>query len=88
MNAEVTKILSEVEELNFIGEVIAHDYNFVEIAYTWRRPDSTWVDDAIRILLNYNIVTIGRYANWGKVEGIVESMENAFKACSIFMHSM
>jgi len=88
LNAEVTKILSEVEELNFIGEVIAHDYNFVEIAYTWRRPDSTWVDDAIRILLNYNIVTIGRYANWGKVEGIVESMENAFKACSIFMHSM
>jgi protoporphyrinogen oxidase len=85
LNTEVTKILKEVEELNFIGEVIALDYNFVEIAYTWQRPSSTWADNVIHVLSNHNIITVGRYAKWGKVEGIVESMKDAFKTC--FMHN-
>lgn len=84
LDTEITRILSEAKDLDFIGEIIAYDYNFVEIAYTWLRPGSTWVDDTIRVLLNHDIITVGRYANWGKVEGIVESMEDAFKACSVF----
>jgi protoporphyrinogen oxidase len=84
LNREVTRILEEVEELNFIGEVMHFDYNFVEIAYTWQRLGSTWVDNAIRVLSSHNVITVGRYAKWGKVEGIAESIEDAFKACSTF----
>ena len=79
LDAEATKVLDEVLELGLIGEAIAYDYNFIEIAYTWQRPGSTWIDNAIHSLLNFNIIPIGRYANWGKVEGIVESMEDVLQ---------
>lgn len=79
LDAETVSILSEATELGFIGEVIAHDFNFVEYAYTWQRPGSAWVDNAVRFLTSSDIMPVGRYAAWGKVEGIVESMEEVLR---------
>jgi protoporphyrinogen oxidase len=81
LDNEVFDILDEVMNLGFIGEVIAYDYNFVEIAYTWERPGSTWVDEAIFFLVKNNIIPVGRYGKWGRIEGIVESMEDSLKSC-------
>jgi len=75
LDTEAINMLNEAIEFGFIGEVLLYDFNFVEYAYTWQRPGSTWVDNAIKVLIDSNIIPIGRYASWGKVEGVIECME-------------
>jgi protoporphyrinogen oxidase len=82
LDKEVFDILEETMDLGFIGEVIVHGYDFVRIAYTWERPGSTWVDEAIHFLMENNIIPVGRYGKWGRIEGIVESMEDVLKSYS------
>ena len=71
------RMLEEAQEYGFIGEVIGFDYDFVRIAYTWRRPDSSWPEIVKSFLEQYPIIAVGRYATWGEVEGISESIHDA-----------
>lgn len=79
---EAERIINEAVELELIGSPLVHDTNFIEIAYTWKRVGSYWVDTAIQFLLDNSVKPIGRYANWGKIEGMVESIEDAYSACT------
>jgi protoporphyrinogen oxidase len=81
LDKEVFDILNEAMDLGLIGEVVLYDYNFIEIAYTWERPGSKWVDEATHFLEENSIIPIGRYGKWGRIEGIVESMEDSLKSC-------
>jgi len=71
----VQSILNEAQELGLIGEPIYFDYEYIEVAYTWKYPNSKWDREVINSLLNYNIIAIGRYSTWGMIEGIVECVE-------------
>jgi len=79
LEAEAINMLGEAMELGFIDEVLVYDFNSVEYAYTWQRPGSTWVDNVVRFLMSSNIMPIGRYATWGKVEGVIECMEEVLR---------
>jgi protoporphyrinogen oxidase len=74
---EAQKVLDEACELGMLGNVIAYDVLFVEVAYTWRRLNSNWVNEVNAILKEIDIIPAGRYATWGLVEGIVESAYDA-----------
>jgi len=81
LDNEVYKILDEVIELNLVNEIIAFTYDFIEVGYTWERVKSTWVDESLQYLRSHNIIGIGRYGKWGRIESIVESMEDAYINC-------
>uniref|UniRef100_A0A7J3SNK2 Amine oxidase domain-containing protein n=1 Tax=Fervidicoccus fontis TaxID=683846 RepID=A0A7J3SNK2_9CREN len=70
---EAQKVLDEACELGMLGNVIAYDVSFVDVAYTWRRLNSNWINEVNAILKEIDVIPVGRYATWGFVEGIVES---------------
>jgi len=72
------EIIDEAISLNLIGEPLLYDVNFIEVAYTWRLPKSNSVEEVTKFLEKNNIITVGRYASWGKIEGITESIKDAF----------
>jgi len=69
----------ELQEWGFIGRVEALDPSWVEVAYTWSHPGSTWVKEAVTTLLHHGIQVTGRYARW-TFQGIADSLRDGFIA--------
>ncbi|MFY9527984.1 MAG: hypothetical protein WAR24_03650, partial [Candidatus Acidiferrales bacterium] len=89
---EDTKALTEsvVEELQawgWIEDVEVADPTWVETAYTWVWPNSQWRQEAMRVLQEYGIYQLGRYARWApKVtdQGIAQSIRDGLCAGASF----
>jgi protoporphyrinogen oxidase len=67
--------LKELQVWDFIGEVEVADFNWIDVAYTWSWPDSTWRQEALETLREYNIHQIGRYGRWS-FQGIADSIRD------------
>ncbi len=73
MKSEGEKIVAELQEWGWIEDVEVIDPTFINIAYTWSWPFSSWKKDALHILEKNDILQVGRYAQW-EFKGISDSL--------------
>jgi protoporphyrinogen oxidase len=74
-----TQTVRELQDWGFIGEVEVVDPTWIDVAYTWSRPGSTWVRDATATLAAHGIRLAGRYARW-HFQGIADSLRDGLLA--------
>lgn len=70
----IMKTETELQEWGFIKRALVTDTTWIDVAYTWQRPESHWVPDSIERLRSYGIISIGRYGRWN-FQGILESLK-------------
>ena len=72
------EVENELREWGMIGTVHVNDATWIDVAYTWSWPGSTWIDEAIGQLEAHGITMLGRYGRWhfqGIAASIREGME-------------
>jgi len=70
----ITNTEAELKSLGLIKKAIVVDSTWIEVAYTWKKPNSNWVNDVISNLAKFDILSIGRYGRWS-FQGIAESLK-------------
>lgn len=73
----IMNVIRELQEWEFIGDMRVAHPTWVEVAYTWTWPDSTWKQRAIAALEQRDIYQAGRYGRW-TFQGIAESLREAY----------
>jgi protoporphyrinogen oxidase len=73
----IQNVVSELQEWKFIGKVEVADPTWVEVAYTWALPGSSWKEQAMQALLEHAIYPVGRYGRWA-FQGIADSIRDGF----------
>jgi hypothetical protein len=69
----------ELQEWGWLGEVHVTSPSWVDTAYTWSRPGSTWREQAIEQLRQQHIHMTGRYGKW-RFQGIADSLRDGILA--------
>lgn len=77
----IKEVINELRDWGWIDLVEVTDPTFVDVAYTYRWPNSTWREDSLETLKQNNIWSIGRFGAW-KFQGIMESLKEGFE-CAI-----
>jgi len=67
-------VIDQLKRWGFVDEIEVVDSNWIEVAYTWLWPYSSWREDSIQKLEQNNIYQIGRYGRW-KFQGIADSIK-------------
>jgi hypothetical protein len=75
IQAYSAEVVRELERWGFIERVEVADPTWIDVAYTWRWPDSTWVREATTGLAEKGIHTVGRYGRW-VFQGIADSVRD------------
>jgi len=76
-------VVAELQKWGFIKNAEVIDPNWIDTAYTWTWPDSKWREQALGLLKEGGIHSIGRYGGW-KFQGIAESLNNGLSLSSKF----
>ncbi len=71
------KVVRELQSWGFINEAEVVDPTWIDVAYTWSRPDSSWRQQAMKALEERDIYPIGRYGRW-IFQGIADSIRDGF----------
>ncbi len=66
-------VVLELQSLGYLQETSVVDPTWVEVAYTWSYPNSTWREEALHRLRDHGIYQMGRYGRW-RFQGIAESI--------------
>lgn len=72
-------VVQELQEWGWIKEAEVVDPTWIDVAYTWSRPGSRWKQESLRVLAEYDIYQVGRYARW-VFQGIADSIRDGFIA--------
>jgi protoporphyrinogen oxidase len=72
-------VCKELEDWQWIGEVEVVDPTWIETAYTWSWPGSTFRREALDALGARGIHQVGRYARW-VFQGIADSLRDGLVA--------
>jgi len=78
-----TAVVAELQAWGFINEAEVVDPTWIDVAYTWAWPGSTWKAQALRRLQEEGIFQVGRYARW-VFQGIADSIKDGFYAGASF----
>jgi protoporphyrinogen oxidase len=70
-------VRQELCEWGFIQEIEVIDPTWIDVAYTWSYPGSSWKQQALQILEQHGIFQSGRYGRW-QFQGIAESIREGF----------
>jgi protoporphyrinogen oxidase len=73
------RMIEELREWRWIEGVEVVSPTWIEVAYTWSLPGSTWRDEALRVLESHGIRQVGRYARWS-FQGIADSLRDGLRA--------
>jgi len=76
-------VVGELQEWGFLGQPEVVDATWIDVAYTWKRPDSQWRIKALGLLEEHGIHMVGRFARW-RFQGIAESIRDGFVAGASF----
>jgi protoporphyrinogen oxidase len=76
------RVVAELRDWDFIGEVEVVDPTWIDVAYTWKRPGSTWRERALDALAARDIWMVGRYARW-TFQGIADSIRDGLVTGSV-----
>lgn len=79
-------VVKELQSWEFIGEVEVVDPTWIDVAYTWSWPGSSWRAKALKRLEEYNIFQVGRYGRWN-FQGIADSIRDGFIVGGALKHS-
>lgn len=70
-------VVRELREWEWIGQAEVVDPTWIDSAYTWSWPGSTWRIQAMKLLEQHDIYPVGRYARW-IFQGIADSIRDGF----------
>jgi protoporphyrinogen oxidase len=70
-------VITELQQRSYIGATHVVSPSWVEVAYTWQRPGSSWRQQALAALAADGIHQAGRYGRW-HFQGIAESVADGF----------
>ncbi len=71
-------VVAELREWGFIAEPEVVDASWVETAYTWSWPGSSWRELALAALEQRGVELAGRYARW-RFQGIADSIRDGLR---------
>ncbi|GAB4464229.1 MAG: hypothetical protein Kow0031_41830 [Anaerolineae bacterium] len=77
IQAYADAVVRELQQWQFIEQPEVVDPTWIDVAYTWAWPGSTWRRDALQRLEAENIFQIGRYGRW-IFQGIADSIRDGF----------
>ena len=72
-------VVEMLQAEGFIEATEVVDPTWIDVAYTWSRPGSTWPQQAMQQLEAHDIFMVGRYGRW-RFQGIAESIRDGFVA--------
>ncbi|MCA9972259.1 MAG: FAD-dependent oxidoreductase, partial [Anaerolineales bacterium] len=72
-------VVAELQVWGYIGEAEVVDPTWIDVAYTWSWPGSSWKAQALQALQAQGIYQVGRYARW-IFQGIADSIKDGFYA--------
>jgi hypothetical protein len=72
-------VVHELQSWGFIENIEVVDPTWIEVAYTWSWPKSTWKEQVIRILERNDVYQVGRYGRW-VFQGIADSVRDGVVA--------
>jgi protoporphyrinogen oxidase len=72
-------VVRELQAWGFIDAVEVLDPTWIDVAYTWSWPGSTWTRVATRALEAHGVYPVGRYGRW-VFQGIAESIHEGLAA--------
>ncbi|HTP29380.1 MAG TPA: FAD-dependent oxidoreductase [Anaeromyxobacteraceae bacterium] len=75
VRAYSAEVIRELQAWGFVEEVEVVDPTWIDVAYTWRWPESGWVGQASVALAEQGIHTVGRYGRW-VFQGIADSVRD------------
>jgi protoporphyrinogen oxidase len=70
-------VIEELQSWEFIDEVEVVDPTWIDVAYTWSWPGSSWRAKALKCLEEHQILQVGRYGRW-VFQGIADSIKDGF----------
>jgi len=76
-------VVRELQEWGYILEAEVVDPTWIDVAYTWSWPGSTWKGLALKALEEHGIFQVGRYGRW-IFQGIADSIRDGFFVGSCF----
>jgi hypothetical protein len=74
-----SEVIAELRQREYLGEVHVVDPSWVDVAYTWRYPGSSWRTQAMEALAKHGIAQVGRYGTW-HFQGIADSVSDGYVA--------
>lgn len=74
----MSRCVQELQSWGWIGAVQVVDPTWVDRAYTWRRPGSTWVADATDALNEIGVYPAGRYGRWA-IDAVGQSIVGSIR---------
>jgi len=75
----VDAMVAELQDREVIGRVDVVDPTWIDAAYTWTRPGSGWVGEALTALERAGVHQVGRYGRW-QFQGIADSIAQGLAA--------
>jgi protoporphyrinogen oxidase len=73
------QVVKQLQEWRWITDAEVVDPTWIDVAYTWSLPGSTWKQRALKALEAENIHQVGRYARW-VFQGIADSIRDGLLA--------
>ena len=73
--AYTQSVIAELTDWGYIKRALVVDPTWIDVAYTWERPGSSWKRRALQILEAHEIIMVGRYARWN-FQGIADSLKD------------
>jgi protoporphyrinogen oxidase len=73
------EVVIELQARGWIGRTEVVDPTWIDVAYTWNRPGSTWREDSIAALEEVGIHQVGRYGRW-EFQGIADSIRDGLRS--------
>lgn len=77
-------VIRELQEWRWIGSIEVVDCTWIDVAYTWSLPGSTWTEQALKELANHGICQVGRFARWSVSQGIADSIRDGILAVAAY----
>lgn len=70
-------VAAELVSWGFVSQIEVIDENWIDVAYTWSWPGSSWARTAMEKLKNERIFQVGRYGRW-TFQGVADSIRDGF----------
>lgn len=69
------KVVDELQAWGYLEEAEVVDPTWIDVAYTWSWPGSTWKQEALDVLHEHDVLMVGRYGRW-VFQGIADSLRD------------
>jgi protoporphyrinogen oxidase len=75
----ISAVVEELQAREYLADVEVLDASWVETAYTWHTPGSSWRERTIADLAAIGVQQVGRYGRW-HFQGIADSIREGLQA--------